>query len=103
MKLLLRGGTAFLGRVIASNARDRGIDVTCLARGAVPAAPGVRLVRDRDRDDALDEVADVVWDAVIDLTRQPGHVRRAVRGLEAAHWVLILGQCVRTVRSARAG
>lgn len=90
MRLLLLGGTAFLGRAIASTARDRGIDVTCVARGSAPAVPGVRLVlADRDREDALDEVADSAWDAVIDLTRQPGHARRAVRDLEAAHWVFV--------------
>ena len=43
---------------------------------------GAVLVRaDRDRDDGLASVAAKHWDAVIDVARQPGHVRRAVRGL----------------------
>lgn len=89
------GGTAWLGRHIASTAIGAGHEVTCLARGTdVP--DGATLVRaDRDRDDALVGAAligaagDVGaagaaarWDAVIDVAREPGHVRRAVRALE---------------------
>nr|WP_274635842.1 NAD-dependent epimerase/dehydratase family protein [Microbacterium bovistercoris] len=82
MKLLLLGGTAWLGRTVAAAARDAGHDVTCVARGSdVP--PGVALVHaDRDRDDALASLARTRWDAVIDVARQPGQVRRAVRALE---------------------
>lgn len=90
MNLLLLGGTAFLGRAVAREARDRGISVTCLARGSAPPPEGVELVRaDRDRDDALAAVSGHRWDAVIDVARQPGHVRRAVRDLGTRHWVLI--------------
>lgn len=90
MDLLLLGGTAFLGRAIASAARDRGVTVTCLARGTRPAIDGVPLIRaDRDEDDALTPVGDRTWDAVIDLTSEPGHARRAVRDLSAGHWVFV--------------
>ncbi|WP_396125195.1 NAD-dependent epimerase/dehydratase family protein [Cellulomonas sp. P24] len=34
-------------------------------------------------------VAERHWDAVIDVARQPGHVRRAVRDLSTSHWVFI--------------
>ena len=83
MRLLVLGGTAWLGSAVAATALERGHDVTCLARGESGAAPaGARLVRgDRDRDDALDEVRDGEWDAVVDVARQPGHVRRAVGAL----------------------
>lgn len=90
MNLLLLGGTGFLGRAIATLARDRGIDLTCLARGSALPPDGVPLIRaDRDHQDALEPVADREWDAVIDLSRQPGQVRRAVRDLTTSHWVFV--------------
>jgi 2'-hydroxyisoflavone reductase len=84
MEVLLLGGTAWLGSTIAAAAVRNGHDVTCLARGeAVP--DGARLVRaDRDHDSALDAVGAQRWDAVIDVARQPGQVRRAVRDLAVA-------------------
>jgi 2'-hydroxyisoflavone reductase len=83
MKILILGGTAWLGHAIAASALAAGHDVTCVARTAgVPA--GATLVRaDRDDDAALSAVTDTHWDAVIDVSRQPGQVRRAVRDLEA--------------------
>lgn len=90
MELLLLGGTAFLGREVALAALARGHDVTCLARGTGPAPDGVTLVTaDRDEDDALSPVRGRSWDAVVDLTRQPGHARRAVRDLRTGHWVFV--------------
>ncbi len=90
MELLLLGGTAFLGRQIARSALADGHRVTCLARGTSPAPEGVTLVTgDRDDDDALAPVADRRWDAVVDVTSQPGHVRRAVRDLDTGHWVYV--------------
>lgn len=90
MNLLLLGGTAFLGRAVATHARDRGMRVTCLARGNAPTPEGVELLTaDRDRDDALAIVSGRRWDAVVDVARQPGHVRRAVRDLTTGHWVLV--------------
>lgn len=82
MKILVLGGTAWLGHAIAESALSGGHDVTCVARGA--ATPrGATLVRaDRDRDDAPLGLAETRWDAVVDVARQPGHVRRAVRDLE---------------------
>ncbi|AXH97044.1 NAD-dependent epimerase/dehydratase family protein [Ornithinimicrobium avium] len=90
MELLLLGGTAFLGREVARAALAGGHDLTCLARGTAPAPGGVTLVTaDRDQDDALAPVSGRSWDAVVDLTRQPGHARRAVRDLTTAHWVFV--------------
>lgn len=90
MEILLLGGTAFLGREVARVALARGHAVTCLARGTAPAPDGVTLVTaDRDEDDALAPVAGRRWDAVVDLTRQPGHARRAVRDLRTNHWVFV--------------
>ena len=90
MKMLLLGGTAFLGRAIAVEALARGVEVTCLARGTSAPPEGVTFVRaDRDEDDALAPVATQRWDAVIDVSRQPGQVRRAVRDLSTDHAVFI--------------
>ena len=76
------GGTAWLGHTVAEEALRRGHDVTCLARGTADPPPGATfVVADRDLDDGLSAVADEPWDAVVDVTRHPGHARRAVRDL----------------------
>jgi 2'-hydroxyisoflavone reductase len=82
MRVLVLGGTAWVGHQIAATAISRGHEVTCLARGsAVPE--GARLMNaDRDDADALQVLAGSSWDVVFDVARQPGHVRRAVRNLE---------------------
>jgi 2'-hydroxyisoflavone reductase len=90
MELLILGGTAFLGRQIALSAQADGHRVTCLARGSAPAPEGVTFVTaDRDEDDGLEQVSGRRWDAVVDVTSQPGHARRAVRDLDAGHWVFV--------------
>lgn len=92
MKLLLLGGTAWLGHAVAESGLRDGHDVTCLARGSAPAPDGARFVRaNRIDSDALRAVRDEHWDAVVDLAREPGPVRRAVRDLEpvAAKYVFV--------------
>lgn len=93
MRLLVLGGTAWLGHRIASTAVDRGHQVTALARGESGSPPeGVRLVRaDRGTPGAYDEVAEQEWDAVIDVARQPGQVRSALAALSerARHWAFV--------------
>jgi len=86
MRLLVLGGTAWLGQEVAAAAFSRGHEVTCLARGNSGEVPAeVRLVRaDRDRSDAYDAVTAERWDAVLDVSRQPGHVRRAVVAFASA-------------------
>lgn len=84
-----------LGRAVAVEATSAGHDVTCLARGVAGAVPdGVTWVRgDRDLPDGLAEVAaaESRWDAVVDVSRQPGQVRRAVAALEpvADHFAFV--------------
>ncbi|MGY4720799.1 NAD-dependent epimerase/dehydratase family protein [Naumannella huperziae] len=88
--MLILGGTAMLGRAVATDAITRGHAVTCLARGSASVAPGARFVAgDRDDPAGLAPVAGEGWDAVIDVSRQPGQVRRAVGALTAGHWVFV--------------
>ncbi|KGN32794.1 epimerase [Knoellia sinensis KCTC 19936] len=108
MRLLVLGGTAMLGRAIVEEAVSQGHDVTCLARGVTGDVPdGVTWVRgDRDLDGGLDGVtgAGERWDAVIDVSRQPGQVRRAVAALEplTAHFVFVSTGNVYAVHSGLA-
>lgn len=86
MKLLILGGTAWLGHRTALAAAAEGHRVTCAARGiSGPAPSGTRFLQvDRDAEDGLAAAAAEDWDAVIDVSRQPGQVRRAVRDLSAS-------------------
>jgi nucleoside-diphosphate-sugar epimerase len=93
MRLLILGGTQFLGRAIATHACAAGHAVTCAARGISGTVPaGVRFVKiDRDTADGHAPLADETFDAVVDVSRHPGQVRRAVAALKhrAAHWTFV--------------
>lgn len=90
MRILVLGGTAWLGRTVAEEALRRGHDVTCFARGTAPAAEAAKLVRgDRDDEEGLAPLSGTWWDAVVDVSRQPGQVRRAVRDLSTEHYVFV--------------
>lgn len=90
MRILLLGGTGFLGRAIAFTALGRGHKVVCLARGNGGLVDGVQFVQaDRDKADALLPVSEERWDTVIDLARHPIHAKRAVSDLNTEHWIFI--------------
>jgi 2'-hydroxyisoflavone reductase len=69
MKLLVLGGTVFLGRHIVTAARTAGHDVTIFHRGLAQPTPidGVESLRG-DRDGDLTALADRRFDAVIDCS-----------------------------------
>ena len=88
--MLLLGGTAQLGRAIATQALARDIEVTAVARGSGPVVAGTQLLRaDRDQPDALALVRDRHWDVVIDLTDAPSQARAAVTQVRAEHWIFV--------------
>ncbi|MFI6604710.1 NAD-dependent epimerase/dehydratase family protein [Nonomuraea sp. NPDC050536] len=97
MRTLVLGGTRFLSREIARQARDRGHEVVCAARGLAGDPPqGVEFVRvDRSEDGGLAPL-EGTFDLVIDVASQPSLVRRAVAELagRAGHWTFVSSRSV---------
>jgi 2'-hydroxyisoflavone reductase len=93
MRLLILGGSQFLGRAIATQACAVGHEVTCAARGlSGPVASGARIARiDRDAPGGLEPLSREAFDAVVDVSRHPGQVRRAVAALKRpnVHWTFV--------------
>ncbi len=84
MRMLILGGTVFLGRALVEAAVAQGHDVTILTRGrSGPDPAGVKVLRgDRDHLDGLRPVEGQEFDVVVDTARQAvSHVRRAVEDL----------------------
>jgi nucleoside-diphosphate-sugar epimerase len=81
MRLLVLGGTEFVGRAVVEAAVGRGWDVTVLNRGRHASVPGTRsLVGDRTAPDGLAALAEGEWDAVVDTwSSAPRAVHEAAR------------------------
>jgi 2'-hydroxyisoflavone reductase len=77
MRLLVLGGTKFLGRAVVEAALERGHEVTLFNRGRTNAGlyPEVERLRG-DRDGDLSALEGRSWDAVVDTS---GYVPRVVR------------------------
>ncbi len=85
MKLLVLGGTKFLGRAVVDAALTSGHELTLFNRGETNAGlfPDVEQLRG-DRDGGLDALADREWDAVVDTSGYfPRIVRQAAEALAA--------------------
>jgi 2'-hydroxyisoflavone reductase len=76
MRILIIGGTRFVGHAMAEAALEAGHDVTLLHRHETAELPGAtHLLADRDGD--LGVLADGTWDATIDVCAYvPAQVRR---------------------------
>ncbi|TQJ52513.1 MULTISPECIES: NAD-dependent epimerase/dehydratase family protein [Streptomyces] len=81
MRLLVLGGTEFVGRAVVEAALGRGWDVTVFNRGRFASAPGARsLTGDRTSPGGLDALAEGDWDAVVDTwSAAPRAVHEAAR------------------------
>jgi len=76
MRLLILGGTVFLGRALTDAALAAGHEVTHFNRGRAPDARVRTVIGDRTGDDALRSLAaSGAWDAVIDTS---GYLPQAV-------------------------
>jgi nucleoside-diphosphate-sugar epimerase len=94
MRVLVLGGTVFVGHTVAAEALRRGHDVLCAARGTSGAVPeGATLIPvDRDDPDGLAPLAGEHFDAVVDVaTISYPWVSRALDALAAGagHWTFI--------------
>lgn len=90
-RVLVLGGTGWLGGRIARRAAEGDVDVTVLARGGTPPPPGTRLVvGDRAHPHAYAGL-DGDWDEIVDVSSDPGHVAGALDALadRAAHWSFV--------------
>jgi 2'-hydroxyisoflavone reductase len=94
MRILMLGGTGFVGRHITEAALDAGHDVTLFNRGQTnpDLFPGAaRLTGDRDAGD-LAELKEGEWDAVVDVNAYtPRRVREAIAALDGrvGHYTFI--------------
>ncbi len=84
MRLLVLGGTRFLGRALVDSALERGHELTLFNRGQTNADlfPDAEKIRG-DRTIDLSPLANREWDAVLDVaTFLPRVVRRSVEALD---------------------
>nr|BFD89671.1 SDR family oxidoreductase [Kitasatospora sp. Xyl93] len=98
MRLLVLGGTKFVGRVVAEEALARGWEVTALNRGTQPAPEGVRVLKgDRTAENGLAALGPGEWDAVVDTwSWAPAAVRDSARFLNGrvGHYAYVSSRSV---------
>ncbi|TDE16961.1 NAD-dependent epimerase/dehydratase family protein [Actinomadura sp. 6K520] len=84
MRLLMLGGTEFVGRAVTEGALARGWEVTVFHRGRHEPPKGAGSLRgDRTAEGGLEALSDGEWDAVVDTwSAAPSAVRDAARLLD---------------------
>jgi nucleoside-diphosphate-sugar epimerase len=103
MKLLVLGGTEFVGHALVQEGLARGWEVTTLNRGSNPAPAGVEAIIG-DRREGLDRLDHRTWDVVADTwSWEPRVVRDSARYLadRAERYVYISTRSVHTHPTAR--
>ncbi|GAA0962809.1 NAD-dependent epimerase/dehydratase family protein [Actinocorallia libanotica] len=96
MKVLILGGTGFVGTVVAQEAASRGHRVTVFNRGSRPAPAGASLLTG-DRLGDLSALRAGSWDLVVDTWKgAPSAVRESARLLSgrAGHYAYISSRSV---------
>jgi 2'-hydroxyisoflavone reductase len=100
MRILVLGGTEFVGRAVVAQALSRGHQVSLLNRGRHQAPPGVTVFRgDRTEPDGLAALQGGRWDVVVDTwSAAPYIVREAVQQLatQADRYVYVSSRSVYT-------
>jgi nucleoside-diphosphate-sugar epimerase len=98
MKLLMLGGTQFVGPAVVEDALSRGWQVTVFNRGCHEPPRGVAALRgDRTAADGLGALAGGEWDVVVDTwSAAPSVVGEAARLLSgrAGHYVYVSSRSV---------
>ncbi len=95
MRILVLGGTKFLGRAVVDAARARGHELTLFNRGTHDPGAYPELAQlhgDRTRPEGLAALRAQSWDAAIDTAAYlPGHVRSLAEALEdrVAHYTFV--------------
>ncbi|MGR3934025.1 NAD-dependent epimerase/dehydratase family protein [Streptomyces sp. BRA346] len=106
MRLLMLGGTEFVGRAVTEAALARGWEVTVFHRGRHAPPPGATVLRgDRTAPGGLAALEHGAWDAVVDTwSGAPSAVRDAARLLadRVRHYAYVSTRSVYTY-PARAG
>ena len=74
LKILILGGTNFLGPHLTEELQERGHEVTVFNRGTKDPSPNVEMLQG-NRDGDLDALKNRRWDAIIDTS---GHLPRVV-------------------------
>jgi 2'-hydroxyisoflavone reductase len=90
MRVLIMGGTRFVGRHIAAAALSSGHELTLLHRGVSGAdlfPSATHLLLDRNGD--LSPLRGTSWDLVIDVSAYLPHQVEALRGVHAGRYVFI--------------
>ena len=92
MRIVVLGGTKFLGRAAVGAARAAGHELTLVNRGQTSPElfPEIEQIR-VDLGGDLDALRGRRWDAAIDLdpTQLPRHTRRRVETLDVGHYVFV--------------